>query len=231
MRKYQAELDKIKPSEALLAETLRKVHEENRICREETERKRIEFHSVSPKFNWRVLAAAAACLCALATGIWVFQVSSAFVTDLSATAKPVSVSVAYRGRQDVTESESTTADFSQRCGIDFISLFTGYSLSESSVQLFADAQNTIIGDYGVLTYTDGGRKITLYASSTDQIAPDALLDGRSRQLSNTQVWFGKSNDGQILYAAWVQNGTALCAQGTGMRLSAFKSSIESALKS
>lgn len=231
MRKYQEELNQIKPSDALLAETLRKVHEENRAYREETEKKRIEFPSPSRKFSWRIPVAAAACLCVLASSIWLFRSASTPVTNLSVVVKPVSVSVAYRGRQDITESEYAVDDFSKRCGIDFPNLFAGFSLNDASIEIFTDAQNAVVGDYGVLNYADGDRIITLYASSTDQIAPDALLGGKSRQFGDTQVWFGKSDDGKTLYAAWVQNGTALCAQGAGMRLSEFENCIKNALKS
>lgn len=231
MRKYQDELNQIKPSDALLAETLRKVHEENRAYREETEKRRIAFPSPSHKLSWRIPVAAAACLCVLASSIWLSRSASTPVTNLSAAVKPVSVSVAYRGRQDITESEYAVDDFSKRCGIDFPNLFAGFSLTDASIDIFTDAQNAVVGDYGVLQYADSSRKISLYASSTDQIAPDNLLDGTSRQIGDTQVWLGKSDDGQILYAAWVQNGTALCAQGSGMRLSAFVNCIKSALKS
>lgn len=230
MRNYQEELDQIKPSDALRAETLRKVHEENRLFQVDSAHRLVGFPPANQKFNWRIPIAAAACLCALAASVWLLRAASAPVTNLSAAAKPISVSVAYRGRQDVTEDVTTVEEFSKRCGIDFANLFAGFSLDDASLELFSNAQNSVIGDYGELNYLNGSRKITLYASSTDPIAPDALLNGPSRQIGGAQVWFGKSGDGKNLYAAWVQNGTALCAQGVGMRLSSFIGCVRSALE-
>ena len=230
MSKYQKELDQIKPSNALLEETLRKVHEETARFHAETTHKKVAFGQVAPKFNWRIAVAAAACLGALAGGVWLFHTASVPVTNMSASTKPVSVSVAYRGRQDVTESVSSVAEYSKRCSIDFPDLFAGFSLNDASIEIYSDAQNSVIGDSGVLSYVDGDRKITLYVSSTDQIAPEALLSGESRQIGETQVWFGISDDGKTLYAAWLQNGPALCAQSTGMRLSLFINCVKSALK-
>lgn len=227
MNKFQHELNSIKPSDQLVADTMRKMHEENQKLRADMggdhgkdDRKggTIPFRSRT----WIGFAAVAACA-AIAIGTLFIVKSSASVPMVALRADSVvfHANAASRGGEDMKQTILSLEEFASRANFDAESRFPGFVCVSTETAAFQNANGDTIGDYGVFAYQKDGARLTLYASTSDQTAPPALLQAEKVRMGKIEMQFGQETDSETYYAAWTDQGTAFCLVSQGMTQRSF----------
>ena len=234
MNQFQRQLNEIKPSERLVEETMRRMHEENAKLREEADgdpalRGRAAGIAAARWKRLRVgLAAAAACAVLLATGALLAGGLFTPVATLRADTQLPAVTAAGKGFLNAGEETLSLDAFNGRTGgLDFETLVPGYDCVSAEAVAFVDDAGNILGDYGVFTYQSGVKRVLLYASTTDQTAPAELLGAESVTVNGTEVRIGRIASGKAYYGAWIQGGASICIKSDSLGRRAFWKLVQS----
>ena len=254
MSRFKKELDGVRPADALVADTLRRMHEENARLQSakaeadagegvgkgegkgESESEQAPKAARSPlpfmrrrAFRWA--AAAAACLLLCGTLFAMRQAERVPMARLSAAAAPQAVAAGNRGQggQQVKERTVSDSEFSARIGFDAETYVPAYVCTSKKPVFFVDGDGTVLGDYGVYAYEKATDRVTAYLSTSDTTAPVELVYGEATRCGQTDVRFGRTEDGAVYYAAWVQNGTSVCLRSETLRERAFVKLVQSIL--
>jgi len=227
LNKLQQELNIIKPSDQLVADTMKKMHEENKKLRANMDGDHgVDSHKggIIPyrKRTWIGLAAVAACV-AIAVGGFFVGRSSADVPMVALRTDSVvfHANATSRGGEDVKETILFPEEFELRANFNAESRFPGFVCVSAEAASFQNTSGDILGDYGVFVYQKDEARLTLYVSTSDQTAPSALLLAKKVRVGSLEVQFGVESDTKIYYAAWTDHGTAFCLESQGMTQRSF----------
>lgn len=231
MNLFKQELNQIKPSDRLVMETMRRMRQENAALQAESEDDAIEDGLIVPPVSfWRrrgfAFVAAAACMLLLCTAVLLTSAPAVPMQKLQTDAVPSLSSAGNRWPGETGERALTKAEFGERAGLDVDAFLPGYSCISAESVAFVDEAGQALGDYGVFTYSSGTKRVTLYASTSDQTAPAELMLAEAAVLDGTEIRFGQVSGG-VFYAAWVQNGTSLCMRSDALGRRAFIKLVES----
>lgn len=227
MNKLQQELNTLKPSDQLVADTMKKMHAENQKLRadmgdDHQKGKHTGGTSLFRSRNWVGFAAVAACA-AVAAGILLFGRANAGVSMvvLRADTAVFQANAANRGGESAREIILPPDEFALRANFDVESRFPGFECVSAEAVEFQTEQGGIVGDYGVFVYQKDQMRLTLYASTSDQTAPPALLQATKTRVGSFELQFGEEAENGTYYAAWVDRGTSFCLQAEGMTQRSF----------
>lgn len=201
MEEYKKSVDSQHAPEALIAQTLQRIHEEERRQSGEHAEKKVAAGDGARHRRRSMIIAAAGMAAALALVIGV----SGSRSSLYYNPVPDSLVRGITENGEPSENEMDMETYGAYLGVDLTAVPEDVTLIKANISVsYAADRIQITEDEGTFYYNADGNQVMVKVSATKEVAPEELLSGEASQWHKMTVYAGEDETGGQRLAAVTQ---------------------------